>query len=255
MPPLVPRDIDARVVKALQAEFIGTLLFQLLASLSGTSWGNGLSLAILIYATQASSGGHLNPAFSIAMAVSGHMHWMKALLYVLAQILGAVVGALLEVALMPGLQWAWFGHNKVVAPGCVYPGAGVNHWEVFGWELILTFVLVYVIYAVAVAEPGHGNVGPLVIGLTVWVGTEAGARFSGAGMNPARVIGPAFIFLCTSQRSLWFILAGEILGGMLAAGMFAGSHGIGSSYMGGYQAVSGREDPLLGTTNDSPHEV
>lgn len=47
MPPLVPRDIDARVVKALQAEFIGTLLFQLLASLSGTSWGNGLSLAIL----------------------------------------------------------------------------------------------------------------------------------------------------------------------------------------------------------------
>ena len=56
-------------------------------------------------------------------------------------------------------------------------------------------------------------------------------------MNPARVIGPAFIFFCTSQRSLWFILAGEILGGMLAAGMFAGSHGIGSSYMGGYQGT------------------
>ena len=58
-------------------------------------WQNRTSTVALIcchcavYATQASSGGHLNPAFSIAMAVSGHMHWMKALLYVLAQVIAS----------------------------------------------------------------------------------------------------------------------------------------------------------------------
>ena len=59
------------------------------------------------------------------------------------QILGAVVGALLEAALVPGLTWAWFGHhNKEAAPGCFYPGAGVNNYELLLWELVLTFVLV-----------------------------------------------------------------------------------------------------------------
>ena len=76
---------------------------------------------------------------------------------------------------MPGLRWAWFGHhNKGVPPGCFYAGAGINMWELLFWELILTFVLVYVIYAVAVAEPGHGNVGPLVMGITLWIASEAG---------------------------------------------------------------------------------
>ena len=58
------------------------------------------------------------------------------------QIVGGIAGALLEAALVPGLTWAWFGHhNKEHAPGCFYPGA-VNSWELFLWELVLTFVLV-----------------------------------------------------------------------------------------------------------------
>ena len=63
------------------------------------------------------------------------------------QIVGAVLGSLLEVALVPGLRWAWFGHhNKHTAPGCFYPGsAGVNSWELLLWELVLTFVLVRII--------------------------------------------------------------------------------------------------------------
>ena len=59
-----------------------------------------------------------------------------------SQILGAAVGALLEAALVPGLRWAWFGaKNKATPPGCFYPGV-VNSWELFLWELVLTFVLV-----------------------------------------------------------------------------------------------------------------
>ena len=60
----------------------------------------------------------------------------------LAQLVGGIAGALLEVALVPGLSWAWFGrHNKTHAPGCFYPGA-VNNWELFLWELVLTFIFV-----------------------------------------------------------------------------------------------------------------
>ena len=52
------------------------------------------------------------------------------------------MGALLEAALVPGLRWAWFGaKNKATPPGCFYPGV-VNSWELFLWELVLTFVLV-----------------------------------------------------------------------------------------------------------------
>ncbi len=59
-----------------------------------------------------------------------------------AQLVGGIAGALLEVALVPGLSWAWFGrHNKTHAPGCFYPGA-VNNWELFLWELVLTFIFV-----------------------------------------------------------------------------------------------------------------
>jgi aquaporin TIP len=247
MPTLVPRDLDARFANALQAEFLGTALLQFLSALSGTSWGYGFSYAALVYATQHLSGGHLNPVISIATATSGHMHWLKAVLYVVAQIVGGIAGALLEAALVPGLTWAWFGHhNKEHAPGCFYPGP-INSWELFLWELVLTFVLVYVVYAVAVAEPGHGNVGPLVMGVTIFAAAEAGARFSGASMNPARLIGAATVFLCTPQRSFWLYLLGQVLGGLLAAGVSAGAYGVGRAYE-GYHGTSSREDPLLGTT-------
>jgi len=71
--------------------------------------------------------------------------WWLSLHYrrdALAQLVGGIAGALLEVALVPGLSWAWFGrHNKTHAPGCFYPGA-VNNWELFLWELVLTFIFV-----------------------------------------------------------------------------------------------------------------
>ena len=90
------------------------------------------------------------------------------LLFVL-QIIGAVAGAALEALLVPGLH---LGRNSAPVPGCFVPN--VTNWELFFWELVLTFVLIYVIYAVAIASPGHGNMGPLAAGLTVLVAWEVG---------------------------------------------------------------------------------
>lgn len=225
-PTLIPRDIDKRFGDALKAEFLGTLLLQFLASLSGTSLGYGLSYTIMLYATKQMSGGHLNPALTVATAVSGHLHWIKAIGYIIAQITGAIVGSLMEAVLVPGLH---VGHNAFRAPGCFSPG-NVNGIELFGWEFILTAVLVYVAYASHFTSPGHRSLSPLALGLTVWVVGEAGAVYSGAAINPARVIGSSVVFLCTPQKNFWLFLLGEFVGAIVAAAFAAGHFGAGTAF-------------------------
>jgi MIP family channel proteins len=221
MPTLVPRDIDSKFWNALQAEFLGTLLLQVIAASTGSALGVGLTYAVLVYATRHVSGGHLNPALTLATALSGHMHWMKATAYILAQVAGAVVGALLETLLIPGLH---LGKNPFRAPGCFYPGH-VNGWQIVLWEALLTFAFVYVAYACNITEPGHGNAGPLAVGLAVWALTEAGGKYTGAAINPARLIAPALVFFCTPQRAFWLYLLGQLLGALLGGVVSTGTFG------------------------------
>ena len=76
------------------------------------------------------------------------MKWWKALMYMCAQILGAIFGALIYAALIPQLHIGG-GNNS---PGCFGPAPGVNTAEVFGWETMMTFTLVMTVYASAVAK-------------------------------------------------------------------------------------------------------
>mmetsp|Transcript_19068 Transcript_19068/g.57612 ORF Transcript_19068/g.57612 Transcript_19068/m.57612 type:complete len:260 (+) Transcript_19068:165-944(+) len=251
MPTIIPRDIDRRYADALTAEFVGTLLLQFLASISGSSLGYGLSYAVLLYATKHVSGGHLNPALTVATAISHHLHWIKATGYIIAQIAGAIVGALLEALLVPGLH---VGHNAFRAPGCFYPGT-VSNIELFGWELVLTAVLVYVAFASHFTEPGHRSLSPLALGLTVWVLGEAGGLYTGAAVNPARVIAAAVVFLCTPQKKFWLYLLGEILGAAIAAAFAAGHFGHGAANSDQElpfldEATRGAGEPLLGDTRE-----
>jgi aquaporin TIP len=211
MPTLVPRDIDSKFWNALQAEFLGTLLLQVIAASTGSALGVGLTYAVLVYATRHVSGGHLNPALTLATGLTGHMHWIKALSYIFAQIAGAVVGALLETLLIPGLH---LGKNPFRAPGCFYPGH-INGWQIVLWEALLTFAFVYIAYACLIAEPGHGNTGPLAVGLAVWALTEAGGKYTGGAINPARLIAPAVVFFCTPMRAFWLYLLGQLVGALL----------------------------------------
>eukprot|EP00878_Enallax_costatus_P025762 GHUV01027589.1.p1 GENE.GHUV01027589.1~~GHUV01027589.1.p1 ORF type:complete len:112 (-),score=18.90 GHUV01027589.1:5-340(-) len=72
--------------------------------------------------------------------------------------------------------------------GCFAP-SHINLWQAFGWETIMTFLLVITVYSVAVGEPSFGIIGPLAIGLAVFAAALTGGGFTGAALNPARVLG------------------------------------------------------------------
>ena len=84
---------------AYLAEFLGTMFFQMLGGGSSEGVYNGLVLMVLIFCTAEVSGGHLNPAVSFGLAVGGEMPWMKCLAYIVMQLVGAIIGALLCVGL------------------------------------------------------------------------------------------------------------------------------------------------------------
>ena len=82
------------------AELIGVLLFALLGGTAPAdlaAWANGFALAVLIYVTANISGGHLNPAVTVATLITGHITIAKAVAYVVAQVIGGILGVLLQV--------------------------------------------------------------------------------------------------------------------------------------------------------------
>lgn len=92
---------NKRLYAALAAEFVGMLLFALYggeARDSAAAYGNGLALAVLVFATSNISGGHLNPAVTAGTIISGHMAWRRGLLYMAAQFLGGIIGELSKVS-------------------------------------------------------------------------------------------------------------------------------------------------------------
>jgi aquaporin TIP len=86
------------------------------------------------------------------------------------QVLGSIFGALIYTSLIPALH---IGSGEG-SPGCFAPGNGVSAGGVFGWETMMTFLLVMTVYAAAVAKPGHGNTAPLAIGLSLYAAAISG---------------------------------------------------------------------------------
>jgi len=172
---------------------------------------HGFALAILVAMTANISGGHVNPAVSLGLALAGKITVIRLVLYWVAQLLGAAAGA-----------WAL----KVVTTGEDVArhaiGAGMTVWSAVLMEIILTFTLVFVVFATAV-DPKKGTVGviaPLAIGFTVLAQIFVGAPFSGASMNPARSFGPALVAL--DFHNHWVYWVGPFIGAALAALIYDG---------------------------------
>ncbi|KAL4437267.1 hypothetical protein ABPG75_004406 [Micractinium tetrahymenae] len=227
---------NKKLYAALAAEFLGMLLFALYggeARDSAAAYGNGLTLAILVYATANISGGHLNPAVTLGTMISGHLPWRRGLLYMLAQFLGGIVGVLFQVALIPDAH-VDMGNE---GPGCFthLGGKFIRVDQLFGWELVMTFLLVSVVFAVAVSKPGHGNIGPLAVGYTLFASAFIGGPLTGAALNPARVFGPALIYNCYWNTAFVYIVV-EYLGGAIAAVLALMLYGPGPEHDGGHEA-------------------
>ncbi|KAK8621794.1 hypothetical protein V6N13_081227 [Hibiscus sabdariffa] len=211
-------------LKAALAEFISTLIFVFAGSGSGmafnkltdngattpaglvaASLAHGFALFVAVSVGANISGGHVNPAVTFGAFVGGNITLLRGILYWIAQLLGSTVACLLLKFATGDLAVPAFGLSS---------GVGVSNALVF--EIVMTFGLVYTVYATAV-DPKRGSLGtiaPLAIGLIVGANILAGGAFDGASMNPAVSFGPALV--SWSWDNQWVYWVGPLVGGGLA---------------------------------------
>ena len=194
--------LERNLARAVTAEAIGTFILVLAitsaavaAALSrpvaGAPYGSlavpvagGLALAIAVAGLGHISGAHLNPAVTLGLAVSRRFPWACAPGYVLAQFAGAITAA--------AVTWGLYGNQarSIAHLGAPAPAAGVPVGRVLAAEAVVTFVLVLVVS------------GPV----------------SGAGVNPARAIGP--MILAGQFPDWWAYLAAPLAGGVVAVALY-----------------------------------
>jgi MIP family channel proteins len=163
----------------------------------------------MVAMTAGISGGHINPAVTFSLVVTGRMKLGPGVVYVAAQLVGAVIGALLlQVVLIDAVEGNLGAHT---GPSAAVDGNGAAVVV----EMILTFVLVFTVFATAVdPRGGLGHVAPLMIGIAILIDHFVGVPLTGASMNPARSFGPALV--SDEWTDHWIYWAGPGLGGALA---------------------------------------
>ncbi|MCL7032607.1 hypothetical protein MKW94_024054 [Papaver nudicaule] len=211
-------------LKAALAEFICTLIFVFAGEGSGMAFSklsdggpstpSGLVSAALAHAFALFvavsvganiSGGHVNPAVTFGAFIGGNISLLRGIMYWIAQLLGSVVACALLKFATGGLVTSAFALSS-----------GVTVWNAFVFEIVMTFGLVYTVYATAI-DPKKGSLGtiaPLAIGFIVGANILAGGAFDGASMNPAVSFGPAVVSWTWTNH--WVYWAGPLVGGGLA---------------------------------------
>ncbi len=164
----------------------------------------GLIIMAMVYATGHLSGAHINPAVTIAFALTRHFPPREVAAYVGAQVAGAVLAAVCLLALWP---------EKPADLGATIPTVGDGSALVY--ELLLSAFLMFVIMAVATDTRAVGAAAAIAIGATVGLDALFGGPVTGASMNPARSIGPALA--ASEWSSLWIYIAGPLAGTTLGA--------------------------------------
>jgi len=170
--------------------------------------GIGLVFAFVItaaiYAGGHISGGHYNPAVTVAFTFARHFPARQAVVYVAAQLAGATAAALVLLAAWP---------QKPAHLGATIPHVPVLTALVY--ELLMSAFLMFVITAVATDTRAVGAAAALAIGLTVGLDALFGGPLTGASMNPARSLGPALA--AGTWTNFWIYVAGPLAGATLGA--------------------------------------
>ena len=201
------------------AELLGTFLFMTIGYSSVAAFGAagasgllvvpfsfGLGLLAAIFAFGHISGGHFNPAVTVAMALDKRTLPMDAVGYIVAQVIGAI-GAAALVLVVVG--------QGAVAAGVTKPGGGVTEIGALILEVVLTAGFVLVILTSTKRAP---SLAPLAIPLALIAIHFAAAPLSGASVNPARSIGSALVG--GDLGALWIYLVAPILGAMVGWAVF-----------------------------------
>ncbi|MEX0991832.1 MAG: MIP/aquaporin family protein [Actinomycetota bacterium] len=182
------------------------------AGLVAVALAHGIALAVLVSITAQISGGHVNPAVTISLWVTGKVESTRAMCYIAAQMAGAVFGALALSLVVPKTLWeeAMLGTpqlNRVL---------GVGAMQGVATEAILTFFLVFAVFGTAVDPRGaFSKLAGFSIGLVLTFDILMGGPMTGAAMNPARWFGPAIV--SGTWSDWWIYLIGPVAGGVAAA--------------------------------------
>lgn len=174
----------------------------------GIAIAHGVILAIAVSATMNISGGHLNPAVTIALAVGKRITIRDAGAYVVTQLVGAAIAAFALKATMVA------GVARVSSYGAPAINAQISLTTAILIEAILTFVLVSAVYGTAISKNAPKIAG-FGIGLTLVPAIIAAGPLTGAMLNPARAMGPALAANHWVGHATWWV--GPIVGAVLAA--------------------------------------
>jgi aquaporin PIP len=244
------------LLKAVAAEFLGTGLFVFLATGSVTSGchtsdvasasGNsgdtslktvvpgscflqsttllniamsfGFALFVIIYFTASFSGGHLNPAVTLAMFITQRISLLRAFLYTIFQCSGAAIGSIVLKGLDPGGYKAAAG-----AANQINAKAGFGTGTAIGFEIIGTFVLVFIVFAATDAQRAVSTaplpiLAPFAIGMGVFIIHLILIPVDGCSINPARSFGPAMV--AREFHRYWVFWVGPYIGAIVAGAMY-----------------------------------
>lgn len=214
------------------AEFVGTfvLIFAGCGSavLAGSQIGTagialtfGLTLLALVYAIGYISGCHINPAVTIGALICRKISGLRAIGYIVAQILGGIAAAAVLLAVANGAP----GGYDAAAKGFAANGYGDHSpgqytlASAFLIEVVLTFFLVLTVLGATDVKAPVGFAG-IAIGLVLAVGNLVAIPVTNASINPARSIGPAVFVGGWALSQLWLFIVAPLVGGAIAAGVY-----------------------------------
>jgi len=247
---VAPRDLSRTPLAEFLAEFFGTFILilfgvgvvaQVVAGGIGNhdsiTWSWGIGVMLGVYACARISGGHINPAVTVALAAFGKFSWRKVPIYVAAQFLGAFVAALV-------VRWNYFEVLNKFDPGhtiksqgvfSTLPGNGalpVHMWGGFRDQIIGTAILLFLVAALTDlrSTPPLANLGPFIIGLlVVGIGMAWGTN-AGYAINPARDFGPRLAAYLTGYGTTWrdqygdlywwVPVVGPLIGGLIGMALY-----------------------------------
>lgn len=208
----------------------------------------GLVIGTMVWCIAHISGGHINPAVTLAALITRRVSVVRAFFYMAAQLLGAMIGAGILLGLTPENQQGMLGVNKL--------RGNVTDAQGFGVELMITFVVVLTVLASLDEKRTdlHGSA-PLTIGLAVALGHLFAVSYTGCSLNPARSFGPAVVK--NSWDNHWVFWIGPLVGGAVAAVLYEYFFSAGATFtrtkkcLTRSKAPSSPEKPLVTAPEDA----
>lgn len=180
----------------------------------GVALAFGLAVVAMAYTIGGISGCHINPAITLGVYLSGRMSGKDAGMYMLFQVIGAIIGSAILFALVSS-----GAHEGPTATGSNSFKEGMG-LQAFIAEAVFTFIFVLVVLGTTDSRKGAGNFAGLAIGLSLVLIHIVCIPITGTSVNPARSIGPAIFEGGIALKQLWLFIVAPLVGAALSAGVW-----------------------------------